>query len=108
MSYAGLRTEDATYWAPGANNGYGGHKSFDTPVALKVRWQDHREKQIDDDGKEFVSNAIIYTDRELSKNGWLYRGTSVSASPEASAFKIVSTSRSQNPSGTIVVHKVLL
>lgn len=108
MSYQQLRTEKATYWAPGALNGFGGSKSFASPVTLLVRWQDEREKKITVDGKEFLSNAVVYSDRELSKNGWLYYGESNDASPPDGAYKIEMTSRSQNPSGTIVVYKAVL
>jgi len=107
MSYQSLRTEKATYWAPSSANGFGG-TSFAAPVPLFVRWQDKRERLTTEDGKDFVSNAVIYCDAELSKNGWLLRGDSTEAQPPGEGYKIEMTHRSQNPSGTIVVHKVVL
>jgi len=107
MSYQSLKTEDATYWASGTPDGYGGF-TYASPVALKVRWQDQQERLVDSDGKEFVSRAIIYTDSKLDKNGWIYRGTSAAATPAADSYVIRTTQRSQNPSGSIVVHKVVL
>lgn len=107
MSYASLRTEKATYWAPATANGYGG-TSFATPVTLLVRWQDKRERLITPEGKEFISNAEVYCDQDLSRNGWLFRGVSTDASPPSGAYRIEMFNRSQNPSGTIVVQKAIL
>lgn len=107
MSYQSLRTESATYYAPGAPDGFGGF-TYVSPESLKVRWQDQQETQIDSDGKEFISQAIVYANKTLNKNGWLYRGVSASATPPADSYRIRIIQRSQNPSGSIVIHKVVL
>lgn len=109
MSYGSLRTETATYWEPGAPDGFGGY-TWTAPVQLQVRWQDQQERLVDTDGKEFVSRAIIYGDTKLNKNGFIYRGVSAEANPhnQEEAFIVRITQRSQNPSGSIVVHKVVL
>ena len=114
MSLTSLRTETAVYWEPSAPDGYG-RRSFATAIEIKCRWEDRAECMVDAVGTEFVSLARVYPDREIALNGRLYRGTLASITVSTTdpinvegAFTIRSRHRSQNPNGSIVVHKVYL
>lgn len=113
MSLTSLCTETAVYWAPGAPDGYG-KRTFAAPVEIKCRWQDQIIRAVDDVGVEFVSRAVVYPLQDLEGWGRLYRGTLASLSGETDpaevvgAFCIRSRARSQNPSGSIVVRKIIL
>jgi len=67
--------QDAVYWGPGVggDDGYG-NRTFATPIEIKVRWEDKQQLALDKDGEEFMSMAVIYTDRELENQGWLFLG----------------------------------
>ena len=115
MSLASLRTEKAVYWAPDVPDGFGS-RTFVAAAEIDCRWQDTTLRAVDDEGVEFVSRATIYPDDSLELHGWLYRGTlaslgsPVTTNPQnvTDAYRIRSRGRSQNPSGGIVVHKILL
>jgi hypothetical protein len=79
--------EDLTYWSPGVNDGFGG-TTFGSPVEIKGRWQDSQTLFRDAQGRERVSEAVVYVDRELATGGYLVRGISAEASPTAGAKEI--------------------
>lgn len=80
MNYTRNMKQTATYWAPGALDGYG-NVSFAAPVEVKVRWQDKSELFRGDDAQEYTSSAVVYPAQELEKKGYLYLGSSVVADP---------------------------
>lgn len=71
-----MMEQDATYWPPGQNDGYGTLSFANiTPVAIKCRWQAGNELFRNAQGVEVVSNAIVYTNVEVLEQGWLVLGT---------------------------------
>lgn len=80
MNYTRNMKQTATYWAPGALDGYG-NVSFAAPAEVKVRWQDKSELFRGDDAQEYTSSAVVYPAQELEKKGYLYLGVSVEADP---------------------------
>lgn len=75
-----LMLQTATYWSPPVANGWGGG-SFAAPVEIACRWEDKTQLIRDRDGREVVSMATVYPDRELYEDGWLYLGSSAAADP---------------------------
>jgi len=66
---------DAVYWSIGAGEDDGeGNITYPAPIEIKCRWQDVNEMVDDNEGNQFLSQAIIYSDRELEDNGWLFEG----------------------------------
>lgn len=78
------RTDDmnqaATYWAPGANDGFGG-VAYGAATAIKCRWQDKADLFRSPEGQELVANSVVYVDRALAIGGRLALGTFVGAPP---------------------------
>jgi hypothetical protein len=72
--------QDITYWAPGAENQFGG-KVYSAPVVIKGRWEDKVENIIDDKGQDTVSKSRIYTQTEVKTTGFLLNGVSAVADP---------------------------
>lgn len=62
--------EDAVYWQPGTDDGYGG-KTRPSPVIVKVRWDEMAEVTTSTDGKEFVSRAVVMSPSKLDPEGYL-------------------------------------
>jgi hypothetical protein len=114
MSYAGMLTQDAVYWAPGTRDGFGGFTVNDG-VGIKCRWEDHVDRLVDVAGEEFISKARVFTENQL-EYGWLYEGKTTDIDPAFldkpdqvdGAFRIRLRGRSQNPQGSIVVHEVIV
>ncbi len=68
-----MRKAFAVYWEPGSNDGYGG-TAFSAPIEIKVRWEDTQELIIDKNGQEIVAKSLVYVDRVLNLDGYLFRG----------------------------------
>lgn len=102
-------TQSATYWSPGANDGYGG-LTFTAPTAITCRWQAENKKFVTVTGNEQVSIAAVYPDRVLQTGGWLYLGTSSAADPRTvdGAHEIMQFRAMPDLSGTLVEYKATL
>ena len=109
--------QDAVYWGPGVGDDDGfGVRTFASAIQIKVRWEDVQQMSMDAEGKEFVSMATVYTDRELENQGWLLLGVLTSLPSDttdpksiADAFEIRNigkSSRLKKPNQFI--YKVLL
>ncbi len=70
----------ATYWPPGVPDPFGG-TSWGKPRLLKVRWQAHQKLIRNREGKEVVSEAIVYTTEELDLDGRICLGESTADDP---------------------------
>lgn len=99
--------EALTYWPPGGNDGYGG-VLYGNPIAIAGRWQDKRILFRDAQGRETVSDAVIYVDRELALAGKLFRGVSLELNPPALAKEIRDLQQSPSLDNELVLHKVLV
>lgn len=65
----------ATYWPPGVNDGFGGLDfSAVEPTLIYCRWQDTAKLFRDVQGREQVSDAIVYVSEEVAIRGWLALG----------------------------------
>jgi len=71
----------ATYWGNPSPDGWGG-QTFDSPVAIDVRWVDKQQLFISVEGKEERSKAVVYVDQDVDLGGFLYLGTSAETNPE--------------------------
>lgn len=74
-----IRSDDmlqvATYWPPGVNDGTGGLDfSGVDPLALYVRWEDAAKLFRDASGREFVSEAIVYSTLDVAIRGYIALG----------------------------------
>lgn len=64
-AYTRNMKQDATYWAPGPNDGFGGQLML-SPILIKCRWQDQAVLFRDTSGREVTSSAVVYVDRDLT------------------------------------------
>ena len=62
------------YWGNPTADGYGGY-TFDDPIEIKCRWEDRTELFVDPNGKEQRSTAVVYVDRAVAVEGYLFKGT---------------------------------
>lgn len=99
----------ATYWAPGANDGFGG-LVYGAPVLIKCRWQERVTLVRNAQGREVPSRAVVYVDRKLLPQGMLILGDFVaSLDPLAiGASEILSSGSSPNLRATLELNKVWL
>ena len=99
--------QQATYWAPEANDGFGG-KVFASPVLITCRWQDKTDLVRNTDGREVVSSAVAYVDRDLNTEGYLALGDFTGESQPTAGTQIISKSSSPDLSNREVLLKVWL
>lgn len=99
----------AMYWAPSVDDKYGA-RTFSSPVEIRCRWQDKQENFIDAEGKEKTSSSIVYPDRELENEGWLYLGQSSELDPHDvdGAKEIKATGSSPNLRNSQTLIKIWL
>lgn len=68
-------TQQATYWAPTEPDGTGGYDfSTTVPVVVACRWQTVNVRFRDAVGREAISDAVVYPDRELTVAGYIALG----------------------------------
>lgn len=99
--------QSATYWAPVANDGFGG-KAYSAPVVIRCRWQDTNVLFRDAQGQQLTSDAIVYPDRALEITGKLALGEFIDPDPVASAREIRQRQISPSLSNDEELHKVFL
>lgn len=109
MSYASLLTTDITYWAPSTPDGFGGI-AYATPVTIKGRVQAENLLYQDEAGEEFVSASVVYTLQQLAHNGWIFKGVSAGANPQAveGAYMVRRIYTTSDPSNGTIVYKAVL
>lgn len=72
--FGSFRKQKAVFWSDsGISDGFGS-PIYETPIEINVRWKKINELFIDEYGKEKTSNAIVYPDREINTNDYLYLG----------------------------------
>lgn len=98
---------DLTYWPPGENDGFG-RTSYGAPVALTGRWQDDQILFRDAQGREVVSEAVVYVSQAVANGGRLYRGTSVDIVPPAASREVRKAQESPALGGEYTLYKAVL
>lgn len=67
------RNQRAVYWAKNGNDEHG-QPTFDIGIVLMVRWVDKQEQIKAADGREILSDAMVWVDQDLTMEGVLYLG----------------------------------
>ncbi len=65
--------QTAVYWSPGVKDEHS-RVTFNAAIEILVRWEDKTETFLDSEGRESISKAIVFTDRELARDGYLFLG----------------------------------
>ena len=68
-----LLRQTIVHWANPVPDGQGGH-SYDSPVEIDGRWEDKNEKFTSATGQELVSRSVVFVDRDISPDEYLYLG----------------------------------
>lgn len=66
--------DNAVYWAPNGNDGYG-TITYANPVEIDCFWVEDFKSILTKDKREIVSDAQVYVNQELAQHGILYHGT---------------------------------
>lgn len=108
--------QQATYWAPAGNDGFGS-KVFADPVLIRCRWQNEDNIVKNVDGVEVKTANVVYPDRELSVRGFLALGDHTGVGREIGvrdttrnvpAWEIISSGASPALHSDTVLYKVFL
>ena len=101
--------QNASYWEPGAQDGFGG-KTWSAPVVIKCRWEDKQELYIDNQGNETRSDATVYVKIDLELGGYLFKGITAALTPNAvvDAREIVDFRSTPDLHNRLVERKLLL
>lgn len=97
MNLLSFYKQSATYWAPGAPDGFGG-KSFSAPVTIKCRWTFKEDMIINDQGDEILSRGFLYSDTVIALGGYLYLGVSATADPTTIQDAFIALKKLDTPS----------
>ena len=101
--------QTATYWAKASKDGFG-KLTFSAPVAINVRWQGKQELFVNSQGKEELSQSVIYLGQDVGNDDYLYLGTSVITNPAlvTGAYPVKAFSKTVDISGLVAVRKAWL
>jgi len=114
MLYGSLN-QKAVYWGTPVTDGYG-KLTFATPIEIDVRWEDKMELFLSFNGKEELSQAIIYSETDMEIDSYLYLGllselsTEEKVNPllEIKAYPVKQFKKSPDISGQVYVRKTWL
>ena len=81
--------QTATYWYP-TGGGSWGEPTWSDPQILSVRWQDKQQLIRDKEGREVVSEAVVYTHIPIVQEGRLQKGAHTGTPDDAREVKAVS------------------
>lgn len=70
----GTLNQTGVYWGNPVTDGRGGF-TFDGPTEEDMRWENKQELFITPLGKQELSRAIAYIDRDMDVGGYLFLGT---------------------------------
>lgn len=98
--------QKATYWYPDGPGSWG-VPDWSDPVVLDVRWQDKQQLIRSKEGKEIVSDAVVYTVISINPEGRLQKGI-VTGDPGEEAREPQSVSQHVTVSGQTDHWKVFL
>jgi len=74
MDFTRLLKQTAVYWDSPSYDGYS-KKTFADPVEISIRWEDKQELFMDSQGKEKLSQAVIYINQDVVVGAFIYLGT---------------------------------
>lgn len=82
-------TQTATHWGVAGRDEFD-EIIFDAPVEVLVRWEQKQELFMDNQGKQVLSNAIVYPLEELPIEGYLALGSFSETNPKESSLTNIS------------------
>lgn len=71
---------EITYWAPTGKR-HDGSLSFGAPMTIGGWWKEVNEKFVDQNGRELISNATVFTSIDVEVGGWLFKGVTATTEP---------------------------
>lgn len=69
-----MRKQTCVYWAPTGGYNRNNDPILSAPVQMTCRWVDVHELFMDQDDKQVVSNAKVYTELDVQPQGYLKLG----------------------------------
>lgn len=99
-------TSDITIFTIASKDIYG--KPTWTTSTAKGRWEYKQEKTIDAQGNDFMSNAVVYLDTDVTTGSYLYEGISTDSSPPSTAREVKNFSKIPGIRGTYYERKAIL
>lgn len=113
MDFDRLLKQTAVYWGGPSYGGYS-KKTFAAPVEVSIRWEDKQELFTDSQGKEKLSQAVIYLNQDVVVGAFIYLGdlSELGSSEEgdpylvASAKEIMAFNKLPNVGATQYLRKV--
>jgi hypothetical protein len=72
-AFTDMMNQSATYWAPAANDGFGG-VGYAAPVVIACRWQVTSRLIKTAEGQEIMSSATVYLAAPVAEKGYLLLG----------------------------------
>ncbi len=113
--FEGMMIHKAVYWAPPTNDGWG-KPTFADPVEIDCRWEDTTKVFVSKEGKESISQSIVFTEEGLATDGYLWKGEEADLDSEQGedprklddAYVIRSVAAIPGLDGTITLYEAIL
>ena len=103
--------DTVTLWVSTGTDDYGGY-TFAAPITICGRWEQVREKFVDESGDETVSLAAVHVDRDVTVEDWIALGDFTSTfdptTLEGDAYRIRNYSSITNLRRSQVNRKIFL
>lgn len=87
-----MRKQTLCYWGSPVPDGYGG-STFAGAVELSCRWEDKQELFVNPQGKEVLSQAVVYVSQDVDIGGYLYLGEESDLDSDHTNPQIISGAR---------------
>ena len=71
--FTGPLEQTAVYWPRPTSDGVGGW-TFEAGTEIDVRWSERREQFIDAEGRERISQAVVFVGQDVKAGGYLFLG----------------------------------
>lgn len=101
MKMDDLFKTDAVLWKNPVPDGYGGY-TYDSPIQIKVRWEDVQRWYRDKDGVEKLSDSIVFYTDKIEVGEKLARGNLSDAS-ESDSRKVDRCKECKNVKDEVVM-----
>ncbi|SDF83619.1 hypothetical protein [Thalassobaculum litoreum] len=100
-------TQTVTRWAPTGTDAAGDPIGY-TRTEILGRWEESQQLFTRSDGTEAVSRAIVYLASDVAVGDFLLQGSSVSASPPSTAWRVEAFRKVENLRGTDSERRAML
>jgi len=111
MDFSGKFNQTLVYWPHDTQYNLDGEQSFSASTTFKGRFEETNEVFTDAFGKEHISNAVVYAERDFTLSGYILNSSSSTSSNPANlagAYEIKKIMKTPSLNANQFLRKVFL